>query len=163
MLMKKLLLAGLVALVVLLAFPTAVSAADVIVSGTVPISLSIDVINATPDFGTFSIGENILNNPSLVKVTTSSTDWYVDATSNGGGANGYMWNYGKGTQMTAAFNMSKIYPGPTWVQTTTPWVNFMQGTSAGYFSQNVWVQQIVSPIDTSGNYAITVTFTGIPS
>lgn len=159
--MKKLLLAGIVALVVLLAFPTAVSATNTVsVSGLVPVTFSIDVAPTLLDFGTMTAVNTA--GPSTVSVTTSSTDWHVDASTLGGGAvHGYMYNTSQTKALGAAFNMSYTN-GPTWHQTTVgsgDWTDFMHDTSAGNFNQPVYVQQLVSPIDTSGAYSIVATFT----
>jgi hypothetical protein len=158
MLMKKLLLAGLVALVVLLAFPTAVSAANTVsVSGLVPVTISIDVAPTSFDFGTMTAVNAA--GPSTVSVTTSSVNWRVDAESWGGSTAGYMFNSSRAKTLGAAFNMSNIALSGPYNQTTTLWSGFMSGGAAGYYSSPVYVQQLVSPVDTEGAYSIVATFT----
>jgi len=158
--MKKLLFAGIVALVILLVFPMMVSAVNTVsVSGNVLGYISVNVYNTSPNFGTLSIGTDIIQTPSTVTVNTSYTSWHVDLTSTGGTIPGYM-QIGGGTNLTIPFNMSKTIAVPNWVHTTTTWNNFMSGSAAGNYPQDVYVQQIVSPIDTEGAYSITATFTG---
>jgi hypothetical protein len=157
--MNKLLFAGIIALVVLLVFPMAVSAANTVsINGFVPVTQSIDVGPSSFNFG--SMGAVNIAGPSYVDVTTSSTSWHVDATSSGNTTAGYMANTTQAKWLGAAFNMSYVN-GPTWHQTTSvsgPWTTFMSG-SAGHYNQTVYVQQLVAPTDSSGTYSIVATFT----
>ena len=154
--MNKLLFAGIIALVVLLVFPMAVSATTTVsINGFVPVTQSIDVGPSSFNFGT--MGAVNTAGPSYVAVTTSSTNWHVDATSLGNTTAGFMANTTYAKTLGAAFNMTKT-GSPPYTNTTSPWPNFMSG-GAGNFNQTVYVQQLVGPTDTSGTYSIVATFT----
>ena len=155
--LKRILLAGLVALVVLLAFPTVVSATNTVsINGFVPVTQSIDVGPSSFNFGT--MGAVNTAGPSYVDVTTSSTNWHVDVTSLGNTTAGYMANISYAKTLGAAFNMTKT-GSPPYTLTTSPWAGFMSGLPAGHYNQTVYVQQLIAPTDTSGTYSIVATFT----
>ena len=155
--LKRILLAGLVALVVLLAFPTVVSATNTVsINGFVPVTQSIDVGPSSFNFGT--MGAVNTAGPSYVDITTSSTNWHVDVTSLGNTTAGFMANTTYAKTLGAAFNMTKT-GSPPYTTTTIPWGGFMSGSTAGHYNQTVYVQQLVAPTDTSGTYSIVATFT----
>jgi hypothetical protein len=165
--MKKYLIIAFIALVVILALPMTVSAstAQFNVNGTVGSYITLGMTNPSQNFGSFVVGVNTWPTVSdpVLSVTTSSTNWNVQAMASGGATNGYMYNTSKNAYLQIPFNMSLTNlpaNNPGWINTTvTPWTA-MSSTVPGAYAQTVYLQQWVSPTDTSAAYAITVTFTG---
>ena len=153
--MKKYLLIGFVALVLILAFPMTVSASSTtVVNGTVANTMSITLNNATQTFGTFIIGQNFLAGNG-VNVTTSSTNWNVGVTATGGALPGYMYAGTKNLQNPVNVSIDNS----SWTSDMATWTP-VTGVTAGIFYTPIYIKQNVAATDTEGNYSITYTFTG---
>lgn len=159
--MKKLLLAGIIVLAVLLAFPMAVSAANTVtVSGSIANTISVNV-NLTGTFlsNNMVAGQTYTNNSALLNTTTTSYSWHTDASDQKVGLQkGYM-NRTPTANLTYPFQLSK--DGSSYSPLTSDYTNFMSGSSAGAFEQLVYQKQLIVVTDSQGAYSITVTFTGV--
>jgi hypothetical protein len=167
--MKKLLLLGIVALVVLVCLPAAVSAGlddTVVVSGSITGYISVDV---TPDAGV-SWGAMIpgtkqdLTTADIV-VTTTYPTWGVDATdAKATPEKGFMFDTATSFNLTKAFKITSdtVTPGP-WVAMDGTFTNFVQKTAdgAGTWGNDIGLQQVIEGTDEAATaYSITITFTG---
>jgi len=162
--MKTFLLAGVVALVVLLAFPVAVSAGNntaVTVSGTINLYIDVSVSPSSTNFFTMSAFNTSYNNTAIVKTNTSSDSWHVDASNARVAQKGFM-NRTLASNLTNPFQLGK--DNVTFSPLTADYVNFMSNaTSAGSFTQTVYQKQAIGVADPDGIYNIIVTFIGIAS
>lgn len=157
--MKKLLLAGIVALVVLLVFPMAVSAANTVnVTGNIANYISVNVNLTGTTFGTMAAGQTYTNNSAQLNTTTSSVNWHIDVSDpKVGSQKGYM-NRTPTANLTYPFQLSK--DGITYQPLTADYANFQSGSAAGAFLQLVYQRQQVVLTDSYGAYSITNIFTG---
>jgi hypothetical protein len=168
--MKYLVYAGLVALMVLVCLPSAVSAAltdTVVVSGSIGGSLSVDV---TPDagvsWGAMSVGTKQDLTTADLSVTTTYPTWHVDAADANVTHKGYMHDSTTNFNLNNAFQVSNNGAAGPWTAMTGTFTNFAQKTSngAGIWPYDIGLQQvIVAGDDAATNYQITVTFTGAAS
>jgi len=164
--MKYLLYAGLVALVVLVCLPAAVSAAltdTVVVSASIGGSLSVDV---TPDagvsWGALSTGTKTDLTSADLNVTTTYPIWHVNAADANVSHKGYMNDATTNFNLTNAFQISNN-GGSGWTAMTGTFTNFAQKTSAGagIWLSDIGLQQAIALADeAASNYQITITFTG---
>jgi hypothetical protein len=156
--MRKMLLAGLAALLVLLVLPGAVSAATdsktVTVTGSIGLSVSVGVSPATVDFSTMQAGTEE-SSQTTVTVTTTSASWNVLASDNNAATKGYMYRTGP-VKLTNALRFGKT-ADPTGTLVTDQ-TNFMSGTAAGTHTQIAYVEQDIAPADAQGSYTMTITF-----
>jgi len=161
--MKTFLLAGLVAMLVLLVLPMGVSAGNntaVTVSGTINLYIEVGVSPNSTQFFTMSAFNTSTNNTAVVTTNTSSTSWNVRASdARTGVSKGFMnktpfWN------LTNPFQLSK--DGVGYSPLTADYSNFMvNATTAGSFTQTVYQKQAIGVADRQGIYNIIVTFIGI--
>ena len=161
--MKTFLLAGLVALVVLLAFPMAVSAANntaVTVSGTINLYMDMSVSPGSTQFFTMSAFNTSYNNTAVIRVNTSSDSWHVDASNARVAQKGFM-NRTLASNLTNPFQLSK--DNTTFTSLTGDYLNFMVNTLAGSFNQTVYQRQAIGVADPDGIYNIIVTINGFAS
>ncbi len=160
--MRKMLLAGLAALLVLLVLPGAVSAAsdmdNVTVSGTIGPTVALSVAPAAIPFATMLNGTPATGS-SVVNVTTNSASWSVTATDAKATNNGYMTTVADGTglKLAAKFNFGQA-ANPT---TYLPDPSFMSGTAPAPSgtTKTAYVRQVISVGDAAGVYQIVITFT----
>ena len=169
--MKKVVLLGVIALVMMLAVPVAM-AADIAVSGNVEqpaIDVSI-VGGASPSFGNLITGAacNAVTPaegmPSVRAVVTGAgvTSWAVTASTPDIGHSvpmGRMYTAGASQYLTNDFLLgSDTYP----YSDLNPAIsNFMTGTTAETRTDGLYMKQCISPADLNGAYSITVSFTGM--
>jgi len=161
--MRKMLLAGLAALLMLLVLPGAVSAAlvdTVTVSGTISISMDVSASPETIEFSTMVNG-TMESSTTTVTVTTTSANWNVKASDELATTKGFMYKTGP-VKLTAPLYLSKD-TGATVRSLRADWTGFMSGTTAGTTPQVTTIQQVIYPTDSSGSYTITITFTGTAS
>jgi len=166
--MKYLVYAGLVALMVLVCLPSAVSAAltdTVVVSGSIGGSLSVDV---TPDagvsWGAMNVGTKTDLTTADLSVVTTYPAWHVDAADANVTHKGFMNDATVG-KLTNAFEISKD-GGTGWTAMTGAFNNFAQKTTdgAGTWPSDIGLKQVITAGDEAGtNYQITITFTGAAS
>jgi len=156
-LMRKIVFIGLVLLALLVAMPSAVSAANTVeISGTISAAISVNVDNAAINFGSMTNGVEESAN-THVDVVTSSDSWSVTAADTKTTNKGFMT---KPTDVKL-FNALRFGTAADPTGTlTTDIPNWMSGTSAGTFTQNVYVEQDIAQTDSDGAYTMTITFTG---
>lgn len=165
--MKYFTIAGLVALMILICLPAAVSAGltdTVVVSGSIGGSLDVDVTpNAGVSWGAMSGTKTDLTTADLTVVTTYPA-WHVDAADAKTTNKGYMVDATAG-KLTNAFQVSNN-GGGAWTPMTGSFTNFAHKTTAGAgtWPYDIGLQQVISGSDPAGsNYQVTVTFTGAVS
>jgi hypothetical protein len=158
--MRYVLMAGFIALAMLLAFPGAVSAAEtdtatVEVSGTIGAYIDINVLNPTISLGAMSTSAPATASTTL-EVDTSFASWGVDASDESASDKGYMK---AGT--AKLFNKFDINNGGAYRNIDVVWTDFFSGNAPGVDMPNpVNVQQSITATDVQGTYSITITFTG---
>ncbi len=162
--MKTFLLAGVVALVVLLALPMAVSAGNnsaVTVSGTINLYMDVSVSPSSTQFFTMSAFNTSYNKTAVITTNTSSDNWHVDASNQRVTQKGFM-NRTLASNLTNPFQLSK--DNVTFSPLTADYLNFMQNTTtAGSFTQIVYQKQAIGVADPDGIYNLIVTLIGIAS
>jgi len=169
--MKKYVLLGVIALVMLLAVPAAM-AADIVVSGNVEqpaIDVSI-VGGASPSFGNLITGAACNEvtpadgMPSVKAVVTGAgvTSWAVTASTPDIGHSvpmGRMYTAGAGQWLTDYFQLgSTTY---SYSDLDPAISNFMTGTIAETRTDGLYIKQCIETTDLNGAYSITVSFTGM--
>jgi hypothetical protein len=157
--MRFLTLAGLVALVMLVAMPAAVSAAGsdtVVVSGSIGTTMEVNALAATIDFGSMT-NTTPATGSTNVNVVTTSTSWNVKASDANTATKGYLYKTGPVKLTYPLYFGTVASPTGTLV---TDISNFMSGTSAGSFDQMAYIKQVIAVADSSGAYTMTITFTG---
>ena len=156
--MRKLLFGALVALLVLLVLPGAVSAAGdsdtIVISGTIGDYIDVTVANSLDWANPLNVGSNEDTTAGTLTVT-SNTGWSVAAADqNSGTGTGYMLN--SGTPLANAIQIKNGETGSTYAVLNI-------GTffaSTGNDSTGIAVQQTVVTGDGPGTYTITIVFTG---
>ena len=164
--MRKLLFRALVALLVLLVLPGAVSAveddATVTITGSIAESIAITVSDTDLDFEDMSTAAPEIA-ATDVTVTTTSNSWSVTASDEDTSNKGYMETTGL-VKLTNPFELSNSDGEPwTWHAMTTDFPSFMSGTTAGVVADTAWVKQEIDLLDAKGTYSITITFTAATS
>jgi hypothetical protein len=167
--MKYLTLAGLVALVVLVCLPAAVSAAltdTVVVSASIGGSLSVDV---TPDagvsWGALNVGTKTDLTSADLSVVTTYPAWHVDAADANVSHKGYMYDTATTYKLANPFQISSN-GGTGWTAMTGTFTNFAQKTTdgAGTWPSDIGLQQVIAAGDEAAtNYQLTITITGAAS
>ncbi len=160
--MKKLVFGALIALLVLLVLPGAVSAAEtdtVVVSGTIGGYIDVAITADTLSLGTMTVaGPNTA--ATTLTVSSSFNSWGVDASDAKTPNKGYMVTAdATPIPLDTLFDISND-AGTSWHQLGTPWTDFFTGTAGTGMTETVDVKQVVTAADPAGSYSITVTFTG---
>jgi len=162
--MNKYLLAGLVALVVLVCLPAAVSAANtVLVSGSITGYITVDVTPpAGVSWGPMAVGTKTDLTTADLSVTTTYPVWHVNAADANVSHKGLMNDATTNFNLTNAFQISNN-GGIGWTAMTGTFTNFAQKTTggAGLWPSDIGLQQVIVGTDAAATaYSITVTFTG---
>jgi hypothetical protein len=141
--MKKALLIGLVILIALLSFPTAVSAAEAnaTINATIQQQLSVAIIDPFTGTWTLNPGANSQNYGNLT--ITANVPWSEATTA----TNGDYLKTGSGTALANKLQLNAVN---VTAYTTS-------GTGSSSTALNFAQQVIIS--DTAGNYGTVVTFT----
>ncbi len=173
--MKKYVLLGVIALVILLAVPAAM-AADLAVSGNVDKpAIDVSIVGyASPSFGGMISGAacNPVSPPDMpdVKADVSGngvTSWSVKAATADVGIGapyyvGMMWETTTHSSLNDYFLLGRNSDG-VYQDLHNPWESFMSGTTkdGSPFTQGLRMKQCINPaLDQDGNYKIDISFTG---
>jgi hypothetical protein len=157
--MKKYVLLGVIALVMLLAVPAAMAAAPVSVdvSGSLASSLSLSTFDTGACSMTLDVGNNDCHY-GMLRVSALRTPWNVATTAIAGAlpyTNGWMSNGGN-TYLTAPLT---FWDGANYINVVAftesgPYTSTLTNTDKG-----LDYRQVVDGDDPAGTYGITVTYT----
>lgn len=158
--MKKYVLLGVIALIMLLAVPAAMAdtSASINAQGNVQQTLSISSNLATLDFGTFQLGDNMKNPAGTLTITSAfvPNGWTVSAAATDGYGFMRVSPYTVGSQ--ALTNPLLEY---NYLAGTPAWVNVQGLTFKGTSSTTMLeaFNQVGADTDKVGTYGTTITYT----
>jgi len=119
-------------------------------------SIEVTLDPASVSLGTMIAGQDATNSTTVKVVASGGSSWSVSASDGKTTNKGYMVN---GT--TALANPIQLRKdGSNYQALTSDYTNFMSGTTMGSFSATASLKQPVASGDATGDYAITITFTG---
>jgi hypothetical protein len=161
--MKKSLLLGLLALA-LLVIPGVVSAggsADLSVTGSISTGIDVSVSPTSITYGTMMPLTYYDGYTTVTAIVQSSPNgWSVTAADSGSPYYGYMKIVGNiYSTLKDPIYLRQGYSGSPQAL-TSPFTNFMSGSSSGPYTQDAYLKQYIRTDDNAGSYTITVTFTG---
>ncbi len=116
-------------------------------------TIDVSVTLASIDFGAMQAGVDSINSTSVAVTTTGGTAWAVSASATNGG---YMTSDSE--NLASAFQLANG-EGSFHVM-TTEFVGFMTGTADEDRTDIANVKQAIAATDTTGDYTITLMFTG---
>jgi PKD repeat protein len=108
-------------------------------------------------FGTMSPATPSTGSAVVTVSTSGGTSWSVTAADADAATKGYMATTSD-ARLAAPFQLSN---GGGFLNITSDFTGFMTGSGAGTTTRNANVKQIIVPSDAPGDYAITITFTGV--